>query len=42
MIKDCIARQRDGLKAPKAVTDVTANYLAAEDQLPVYRLACMV
>jgi phage/plasmid-associated DNA primase len=33
MIEGCIASQEEGLKAPTAVRDATASYLAAEDTL---------
>jgi putative DNA primase/helicase len=40
MIEGCIAWQRGGLNAPKAVRDATADYLAAEDALALWLAEC--
>jgi putative DNA primase/helicase len=36
LIEGCLAWQRDGLKVPKVVTDDTAEYLAAQDDLGLF------
>jgi putative DNA primase/helicase len=41
-IDGCLAWQSEGLHAPKAVTDATANYLAAEDALARFLEDCTV
>jgi putative DNA primase/helicase len=40
MIEGCLAWQREGLNAPKAVRDATESYLAAEDALALWIAEC--
>jgi len=42
MIKGCVAWQKEGLKAPGAVTNATKDYLDAEDALGLWFAECCV